>query len=428
MTILTVPHAQRTAQSVGRGVDVTLTNVRLVLDDRVVDDATIVVRDGIVEAAGWVAHAPPDAIDGHGLFCLAGLVDTHSDGFEKELRPRPNVVLPVDFALRSFESRVRGAGVTTVFHGVAFENGSKYDRSVALAHELCDAITKRRSESDARVDHHILYRLDVRDADGLDALDARLRERHGDLLIDDVPLVSAEDHPPGVGQYTDRSYYERYVAGTKGLGPDEAKAYIDQIVVDRDDKLDNADRAFSWLAQHAHAGTIRLMGHDPTSSVEIDAAVDRSVSIAEFPTTVEAARRARERGMRTVSGAPNVVRGGSHSGNVSASELVAMRLCDGLSSDYMPTTLLGAVGVLVADGVCDLPTAVGLVTSGPADTVGLTDRGRLQVGKRGDLVLVAFDERLPTVHLVVAANDRIAPTPIGLRPPFRPIRPETGNQ
>ncbi|MGK0312687.1 MAG: alpha-D-ribose 1-methylphosphonate 5-triphosphate diphosphatase, partial [Ilumatobacter sp.] len=86
-----------------------------------------------------------------------------------------------------------------------------------------------------------------------------------------------------------------------------------------------------------------------------------------------------------------------------------------LSSDYMPTTLLGAVGVLVADGVCDLPTAVSLVTSGPADTVGLGDRGRLQSGKRGDLVLVAFDERLPTVHLVVAANDRIAPTPIGLR-------------
>ena len=278
---------------------------------------------------------------------------------------------------------------------------------------LCDVITDRRGDADARVDHRVLYRLDVRDAAGLDALETRLHRRHDDLLTDEIPLVSAEDHTPGVGQYTDRSYYERYIAGTKGLEPAAAKRYIDEIVADRDDKLDNVDRALEWLANRARGGMLRLMGHDPTSADEIDAAVERSVSIAEFPTTVEAARRAHERGLRTVSGSPNVVRGGSHSGNVSAAELVSLGLCDGLSSDYLPTTLLGAVGALVADGVCDLPTAVALVTSGPADTVGLDDRGRLQHGKRGDVVLVGFDGRLPTVHLVVGAHDRVAPTPIG---------------
>lgn len=416
MTTLTEPRSSTSAEGIARGVDVTLTNVRVVLDDDIFDGATIVIRNGVIEAVGRAVNAPPDSIDGRGLLCIAGLIDTHSDGFEKELRPRPNVVLPADFALRSFESRVRGAGVTTVFHGVGFENGSKYDRSVQQANMLCDAIAARRAQPHARVDHQILYRLDVRDAEGLDALVARLSTRHGDLSIDDAPLVSAEDHTPGVGQYTNRAYYERYIAGTKGLDPDAAKAYIDQVVIDRDDKFDNVDRALSWLGKRAHGGMLRLMGHDPTSADEIDAAVERSVTIAEFPTTVEAARRAHERGLRTVSGAPNVVRGGSHSGNVSAAELVTLGLCDGLSSDYLPTTLLGAVGALVADGVCDLATAVGLVTSGPADTVGLSDRGRLQVGKRGDLVLVDFDGRLPTVHLVVAANDFVAPTPIGPRP------------
>ncbi len=409
MTILTESHCP-SAVSAGRGVDVALTNVRAVLDDEVVDGATVVIRDGVIEAVDEAPGYLPEAIDGRGLFCIAGLVDTHSDGFEKELRPRPNVVLPADFALRSFESRVRAAGVTTVFHGVGFENGAKYDRSVAQAHLLCDVITDRRAEVDARIDHHILYRLDVRDAEGLAALETRLNQRHGDLLIDEIPLVSAEDHTPGLGQYTDRAYYERYIAGTKGLDAAAAKQYIDQLVVDRDDKLDNVEHALSWLASRAHGGTLRLMGHDPTSADEIDVAVERCVSIAEFPTTVEAARRARERGLRTVSGAPNVVRGGSHSGNVSAAELVSLGLCDGLSSDYMPTTLLGAVGALVADGICDVPAAIALVTSGPADTVGLSDRGRLQVGKRGDVVLVDFDGRLPTVHLVVAAHDRIAPT------------------
>ncbi|WP_395156432.1 alpha-D-ribose 1-methylphosphonate 5-triphosphate diphosphatase [Ilumatobacter sp.] len=412
MTVLTEPHTMPPSND-RRGVDVALTNVRLVLDDQIIEAGTIVIRDGVIEAVGRTATAPPDAIDGRGMLCIAGLVDTHSDGFEKELRPRPNVVLPADFALRSFESRVRAAGVTTVFHGVGFENGSKYDRSVEQAHLLCDTITTRRADADARVDHQILYRLDVRDTDGLVALETRLNQRHGDLLINEIPLVSAEDHTPGVGQYTDRSYYERYIAGTKGLDPDEAKQYIDQIVADRDDKLDNVDRALSWLANRAHGGTIRLIGHDPTSAAEIDAAVERSVSIAEFPTTVEAARRAHERGLRTVSGAPNVVRGGSHSGNVSAAELVSLGLCDGLSSDYMPTTLLGAVGTLVHDGVCDLATGVALVTSGPADTVGLADRGRLNVGQRGDIVLVDFDGRLPTVHLVIAAHDHVAPMPIG---------------
>ncbi len=415
MTTLTDARVSGNTPHHRNGVDLTLTNVNVVLDDEVVDGATITIRNGVIEAVGRIASAPPDAIDGGGLFCLAGLIDTHSDGFEKELRPRPNVVLPTDFALRSFESRVRAAGVTTVFHGVGFENGSKYDRSVEQAHSLCDAITARRADADARVDHQVLYRLDVRDAEGLDALEARLRQRHGDLLTDEIPLVSAEDHTPGIGQYTDRSYYERYIAGTKGLDPAAAKQYIDQVVADRDGKLDNVDRALGWLANRAHGGMLRLMGHDPISADEIDAAVERSVSIAEFPTTVEAARRAHERGLRTVSGAPNVVRGGSHSGNVSAAELVALGLCDGLSSDYLPTTLLGAVGALVDDGVCDLPTAVALVTSGPADTVGLGDRGRLDVGKRGDIVLVGFDGRLPTVHLVVAANDRIAPTPVGAR-------------
>ena len=412
MTVLTEPHVPPATSRAG-GVDIALTNVRIVLDDDVIDDGTIEIRDGVIEAVGHSASAPPDAIDGGGLFCLAGLIDTHSDGLEKELRPRPNVVLPADFALRSFESRVRAAGVTTVFHGVGFENGAKYDRSVEQAHMLCDVITDRRADADARVDHRVLYRLDVRDAAGLDALETRLHRRHDDLLTDEIPLVSAEDHTPGVGQYTDRSYYERYIAGTKGLEPAAAKRYIDEIVADRDDKLDNVDHALEWLANRARGGMLRLMGHDPTSADEIDAAVERSVSIAEFPTTVEAARRAHERGLRTVSGSPNVVRGGSHSGNVSAAELVSLGLCDGLSSDYLPTTLLGAVGALVDDGVCDLPTAVALVTSGPADTVGLDDRGRLQHGKRGDVVLVGFDGRLPTVHLVVGAHDRVAPTPIG---------------
>lgn len=385
-----------------------ITNVTAVLPDRLLDDATIVVEDGVIVDVGSGVAVPAGAIDGRGTYCSPGLVDSHSDGLEKELRPRPAVVLPVDFALRSFEARVRSAGVTTVFHGVAYENSEKYTRTVEQATWLEVAIAERRRSPGVPVDHRVLHRLDVRDAAGLDALHAHLRQRQHDPE-DVVPLVSAEDHTPGVGQYLDRSNYERYVAGTKGLDDAAAKRYIDDVLVDRESRSGQIEHAVSWLTEHAAAGLIRSMAHDPVTADDIDVAVDRSVAIAEFPTTLEAAQRARSRGLRTVAGAPNVVRGGSHSGNVGAADLVAARCCDGLASDYLPSALLGAVGVLVDDGVCDLPSAIALVTSGPADTVGLSDRGRIEAGRRADLVLFELDGRLPSVRLVLGADDLVAP-------------------
>jgi alpha-D-ribose 1-methylphosphonate 5-triphosphate diphosphatase len=154
------------------------------------------------------------------------------------------------------------------------------------------------------------------------------------------------------------------------------------------------------------AGTIMLMAHDPATDDDVAEAVSWGSHIAEFPTTVRAAELAHAAGLRTVCGAPNVLRGQSHSGNVSATDLIRAGLCDGLASDYLPTTLLGAVAALVDRGVCDLPTAVAQVTSGPADTVGLHDRGRLALGQRGDLVLVTFDGALPTVRAVLCVPQR----------------------
>lgn len=381
-----------------------VTHVRAVLPDRVLDDATVVVEGGVIVSVAERGAAPTHAVDGRGAFCLPGLVDTHSDGLEKELRPRPGVVLGTDFAMRSFEGRVRAAGVTTMYHGIGFENGEKYQRSVELADELCDAIERRASSADAMIDHRILYRLDARDADGFVALQDRLARRLDDGAL---PLVSFEDHTPGQGQYTDRTGFERYIAGTRGMTPAEARAQVDALIVERDRLLDNRARALPWLTGEAADGHIRLMAHDPSTVDEVDEAAAWNAAIAEFPTTIEAARHAREHGLRTVCGAPNVLRGGSHSGNVSAAELVGHGLCDGLASDYLPSTLLGAVGVLAATGVCSLPAAVALVTRGPADTVGLVDRGRLLEGQRGDLVLVSLDGALPTVRAVLRAADHL---------------------
>lgn len=383
-------------------------HVTAVLPHGVVEDATIVVEDGVIASIAERGPAPSGALDGRGRLCLPGFVDTHSDGLEKELQPRPGVRFPMDFAVRSFEGRVRAAGITTMFHGVGFEDDHDYGRTVVLANEFCDALESLAASGHALVDHRILYRLDARDPAGLAALVRRLSDRRPDGAL---PLVSFEDHTPGQGQYADRAAFERYLSGTKKMTPDAARERVDALIAERAEFWTYRQRAIPWLTHAAAGGEIRLMAHDPASAADVAEAAGWAAAIAEFPTTVEAARAARDHGLRTVCGAPNVLRGGSHSGNVAAEELIALGLCDGLASDYLPSTLLGAVAALVHRGTCSLPAALALVTSGPADTVGLPDRGRLVVGARGDLVLARLDGPLPAISSVLRADEHAA-TPV----------------
>ena len=266
-------------------------NVQAVLRDRIVDDATVVVEDGTVVSVSSRGRPPRQAIDGRGALCMPGVVDTHSDGLEKELRPRPAVQLPFDFAMRSFEGRVRAAGVTTMFHGIGFEDDDRHGRSVPLANDLCDAIERRAASNDGIVDHRILYRLDARDADGFHGLVERLADFPP---LAGVPLVSFEDHTPGQGQYADRQKFEDYLAATQGLTAAEARANVDARIIERAAMLSNREAALPWLRSAARHGDITLLAHDPTTREDVLEAVSWSARIAEFPTTVEAATAARE--------------------------------------------------------------------------------------------------------------------------------------
>lgn len=378
-------------------------NVRAVLADRVLDDATVVWEDDTIVSVHPGAPWPTGALDGRGAYCLPGLVDSHSDGLEKELQPRPGVSFPEAFALRSFEGRVRAAGVTTVFHGVAFEENESYGRTIALADSLRDTIADRQREGGALVDHRALYRLDARDGRGFDALVRR-------LATDDnqghPPLVSFEDHTPGQGQFADTVAFREHLGRSRGLSPEDADRQIAELIAERDELLHQRARALPWLTACAREGRIRLLAHDPTTVADVEEVSSWGASVAEFPTSVEAATAARDRGMPTVLGSPNVLRGGSHSGNVAAEELVRRGLCTSLASDYLPSTLLAAAFLLARRGATNLPAAIALVTSGAAEAVGLSDRGRLAEGQRADVVLVDGDAAWPTVRAVVRAADR----------------------
>jgi alpha-D-ribose 1-methylphosphonate 5-triphosphate diphosphatase len=366
--------------------DYVLGHVRAVLPDAVLDDARVVVRGGVIEEVGpHPAGSAADA-DGAGLLCVPGLIDTHSDALERERVPRPGAELPLDFALASMEGKLRAAGITTVFHGAGFQHKTSagLQRTISTAAALCDAVADRPATA-APVEHRVLYRLDARSAEGADALREQLDRSAGAAV---PPLVSHEDHTPGQGQYTDRRYMERYLRGAAGMTAEDAVAHVDELIAEREESMPVLAANYAWLGGLARAGRIRLVGHDPDSPEAIAALRERGGSVAEFPTTLEAATAAREAGFPVVMGAPNVLRGASHSGNVSAADLVAAGLVTSLASDYLPSGLLAAVSTLARSGRLPLPAAIGLVTSGPAAVAGLADRGRLAPGLRADLALV----------------------------------------
>jgi alpha-D-ribose 1-methylphosphonate 5-triphosphate diphosphatase len=273
---------------------------------------------------------------------------------------------------------------------------------VLTAIEVCDAVTARAADPTALVGHRILYRLDARSPDGASAL-AEALEAHP-AHAESLPLVSHEDHTPGQGQYADRRYMERYVAGSRALSEQEAARQVDEMIEARDANLPDLERNMAWLGSLARAGRIRLVGHDVDTPQAVEALRARGGSVAEFPTTVDAARTARELGLPVVMGAPNVMRGESHSGNVSAAALVEHGLVDALASDYLPSGLLAGAFALARSGLAALPDAIALVTSGAAASAGLSDRGRLAAGLRADLALVDDAGAWPVVRATFRAR------------------------
>ncbi|NBR92927.1 MAG: alpha-D-ribose 1-methylphosphonate 5-triphosphate diphosphatase, partial [Actinobacteria bacterium] len=216
------------------GATFAVRNVTAVLPDALLENAVVVVENGVITDVSQGA-APSNALDGHGSYCLPGLVDTHNDGLEREVMPRPSTRVPVEFALRAFESRIRAAGITTLFHGISWENDLKWNRTVELAKEFSLHITDYRESDSSLIDHRLLHRLDARDGDGSVALREYLDSTGAPSDFGgDTPLVSFEDHTPGQGQYTDRSGLVRYLMGTRGLSAEQAEIEVEKNFQERE--------------------------------------------------------------------------------------------------------------------------------------------------------------------------------------------------
>ncbi|GLK77823.1 amidohydrolase [Methylopila jiangsuensis] len=378
-------------------MDVILTNARLALDHEVVA-GTLVHRDGVIrDVSGGRSHAA-GAIDLDGDLLAPGLIEVHTDNMEKHFLPRPGVIWPNPLAAAlAHDAQMAAAGVTTVYDAVCaggYDGGQDHRR--AIFDQMIDALEQGVARGLFRIDHRLHLRCELTDAELMPVLEPRV----GSPLL---ALASLMDHTPGQRQWRNLDDLRRFMTGS-GLSREGADELLRQrMEVGRANVAMNRPAAAALL----RARGVALASHDDTTAEDVSEARADGCAISEFPTTREAARAARDAGLATVAGAPNVVRGGSHSGGVAVAELAEEGLLDALSSDYVPSSLLQAVERLGGDDGAGLAKAIGYVTSGPADMLGLADRGRLKPGLRADLIRVAFAGGAPVVREATVAGRRV---------------------
>jgi alpha-D-ribose 1-methylphosphonate 5-triphosphate diphosphatase len=368
-------------------------NARIVLADRVIEHGWVALADSRIAEFGE-GDAPANSEDAAGDLIMPGLIELHTDHLEAHYQPRPKVFWDPVAAVVSYDAQLATSGITTVLDSLRV--GS--DEGVTDG-KLAEAITAAREAGLLRSEHFLHLRCEIPMPNVLDQL-------HGMIGRPDVRLMSLMDHTPGQRQFRDEGKLREYYRGKGG----SSDAELDVMFARRTayQKVHAATNLREIVTQ-AHAHEIPLASHDDTTGENVIDAIRDRVSVAEFPTTIEAARGLHQAGIGILMGAPNVVRGGSHSGNIAAVDLAREGMLDILSSDYIPSSLLMAALQLPRHvPSIDLASAVRTVTKAPAEAIGLADRGEIAVGKRADLIRVHVARDVPVVRSVWREGQRVA--------------------
>ncbi len=373
------------------------TNARIVLADRVIT-GSVLVRNGIIAAVDEGTFGRGDTIDCDGDLLLPGLVELHSDNAERHVQPRPGAIWPVEAATLNDDREMAASGITTVLNALCV--GEVHSRSVrsGYLHEITEALDYHLAQNTLKIDHYLHWRCEVSYPGLRDLLDPLIGHPR-------VKLISVMDHTPGQRQFVDIAKYAEYYQGTFHMTDEELSDFMEART------RDSAEFAASNRAYAVHLARERripIASHDDATAAHVEEAINDGVSVAEFPTTIEAARASHKAGMSVLMGGPNIVRGKSHSGNVSALELAKLGFLDIISSDYVPSSLLWGALKLHSEADMPLPAAIATVTLNPARAVGFEDRGEIKAGLRADLVRVKQMEGAPVIRAVWCKGERVA--------------------
>ena len=377
-------------------VETVFTNARIVLEDSIVT-GSIQIRDGkIADISEGSAQTGEDF---EGDYLIPGLVELHTDHLEQHYSPRPGVRWNATAAIQAHDAQIASSGITTVFDCLRMGSDEDGGFEQGEMRAMADAIQAAERQGRLRSEHLIHLRCEVSADNVLD--------HFADFANDPyVRLVSLMDHAPGQRQFQTMDQYIFYYQKKRGLSDEAFKIFIEKRV---EESERNSTPHRIAIAKVCADNGITVASHDDATLAHVDEAIGNGVKLAEFPTSLDAAKASHQAGMSVLMGAPNIVRGKSHSGNIAARDLAEKDVLDVLSSDYVPLSLLYAPFIL-ADEVdsISLPKAIAMVSATPARTVGLDDRGRIATGLRADLVRVHRPEGVPVARAVWREGRRVA--------------------
>jgi alpha-D-ribose 1-methylphosphonate 5-triphosphate diphosphatase len=390
-----------------------ITNATLVLPEALIEGGSLGIANGRVQELGPAGSLQGDYdvfIDAAGAYLMPGVIDLHNDSLETEINPRPETSLKIDFALANLERRLLFSGVTMEFHAISFMNNAKNGRTIANAADRAAQVHAYANSGHQLIANHVLHRLDVWTPDSLDPI-------FDSLAQSEVRYMSINDHTPGQGQYRDiAAFKERMEAWKTQRGRAFGGEDAEQRMAARAADTETVPMVYARITDELARLPYHIASHDDDSPDKVNTLHALGARVCEFPVTLEAAQQGRDRDMIIVIGAPNIVRGGSSSGNMDAAELVSNGLADAICADYHAPSMLPAAFRLYDDGLVDLPAAVRMLTLNPARAVGLDDYGALREGYVADLLLVRrAPNGMPEVERVFRGGEEI----MSLRPSRR---------
>ena len=352
-------------------------NAQLVLPHEVVL-GSVSVHNGLISSVdqGPATHAEGWNLQGD--YLMPGFVEMHTDNFERHLMPRPKVQWAEMPALLAHDAEVAAAGITTVFDALGVGDADPDSLRGSTWNPVIETLDTCAREGLLRADHHLHVRCELPAPNTIE-LFAPFHDHPR------LSLISLMDHTPGQRQWENIEVARVYYTGKKGWSNEKFERQV-ELAGELQARFAAPHRAY--FVNYCQTHRIALASHDDTTVAHVKQAHAESASMSEFPTTLLAAKTAHELGLLNVMGGPNVVRGGSHSGNVAAADLARHGLLDILSSDYVPGSLLSAAMRLVDDEILSLPQAIATVSHNPAKATGLNDRGQIAVGLRADLIQV----------------------------------------
>jgi alpha-D-ribose 1-methylphosphonate 5-triphosphate diphosphatase len=358
-------------------------NETRIFSQRIVTPEGLVCGEAVVRGASILAVEPkasasPGALDWGADMLTPGLVDVHTDNFEKHYQPRPGALWDAYGAALAHDGQCAAAGLTTVFDSLALHGkNSGLDRKDALA-PMISAMDAARADGALRADHLLHLRCEVTDPQLLANLEPYVDHPR-------LKLLSLMDHTPGQRQTANLDRLQERMLGN-GRSEAEVQDLLANREFRRDPEIARPNRR--TVVGFAREYGLPLAAHDDACAAHVEEADADGCVMAEFPVTLEAARAARSFGMWIVMGGPNFVRGGSHSGNLSAREAAEAGLLDIIASDYVPLSMLRTAFLLMDDYGWPPEKALAVVARNPARSVGLADRGEIAPGQRADLLRV----------------------------------------